>query len=146
MRIIHILGALLFAAVLSSGRALAAESVSLHAILITASNDKTGSDPKLAAYEAELQRNLVFSAFRYVGEGNAQLAGGKSTTLTLPRGHRLEIEGGKSGGSSRLSIKWTQGSTVLMNATLQVTASAPAVLVRRGENDSEVPVVLLFAK
>jgi hypothetical protein len=146
MRIIHILGVLLLAAVLSARSALAAESVALHAVLITASNDKTGSDPKLAAYEAELQRNLVFSAFRYAGEGSAQLAGGKSTTLSLPRGHRLEIEGTKSGGTSRLSIKWTHGSTVLMNTTLQVTASAPAVLVRRGGNDSEVPVVLLFAK
>ncbi len=146
MRIIHILGALVLAAVLSAHPARAAEAIALHAILITASNDKTGSDPKLAAYEAELQRNLVFSAFRYAGEGNAQLAGGKGTTLSLQRGHRLEIEGTKSGSSSRLSIKWTHGSTVLMNTTLQVTASAPAVLVRRGGNDSEVPVVLLFAK
>ncbi len=146
MRLIHILGLLVLAVVLSALPARAAESIALHAVLITASNDKTGSDPKLAAYEAELQRNLVFSAFRYAGEGHAQLASGKSTTLGLPRGHRLEIEGTKSGGASRLSIKWTQGSTVLMNTTLQVTASAPAVLVRRGGNDSEVPVILLFAK
>ena len=146
MRIIRILGALLLAASVSVRPAAAAESIGLHAVLITASNDKTGSDPKLAAYEAELQRNLVFSSFRHAGEDRAQLAGGKSTVLTLQRGHRLEIEGNKSGDGARLAIKWTQGSTVLMNTTLQVTASAPAVLVRRGGKDAEVPVILLFAK
>jgi len=146
MRIIRILGALLLAALVSARPASAADAIGLHAVLITASNDKTGSDPKLAAYEAELQRNLVFSAFRHAGEGRAQLTGGKSTVLTLQFGHRLEIEGNKSGNGARLSIKWTQGSTVLMNTTLQVTASAPAVLVRRSDKDSEVPVILLFAK
>lgn len=146
MRMSTILGPLLLACLLSAVPARAAEAIALHAILVTATNDKTGSDPKLAPYEAELQRNLVFSAFRHAGEGSARLSGGKATTLALPGGHRLEIEGTKSGETSRLAIKWMQGSTVLMNTQLQITPAAPAVLVRRGDKDSEVPVVLLFAK
>ena len=59
MKIIQLTFALLLAAIALPQPARAADTVAVRAILITATNQKRAADPKLAPYEAELQRNRM---------------------------------------------------------------------------------------
>jgi len=125
----------------------AADNATVRAILITATNLKREADPKLAPYEAELQRNLPLSSFRYVGEGSAAVTAGSKSVISLERGNRVEFEGERSGGRGiRMKILWQGGRTVIMNTTLTLQPGVPAVLGRRPSGDAETPIILLIAR
>jgi hypothetical protein len=147
-----ILSAFLLAFAGSPAISLAADGATstLRAILIMASNEKAPADPKLAPYEAPLQRNLPESSFRYVGEGSAAITGNGRGTITLARGHRLELEGDKAGGGDpgtvRVKVQWLNGSELVIGIILNLHPGVPAVLGRRPSGDGEVPIVLVVAK
>jgi hypothetical protein len=121
-----------------------ARSVAMQAILITASNKKGGVDRRLAAYAAELQRNLPFDTFRFAAEGRAVLPPGGRGTITFAGDHRLELEDSPDSGV-RVKVFWLKGADVIISTTLTLSPGVPAVLARRGGGD-EVPVVLLIAR
>lgn len=147
MRLIPFTVALLLALFALAPTVRAADNASVRAILITATNLKREADPKLAAYEAELQRNLPLSSFRYVGEGSAAVTAGGKSTIALDRGHRVEFEGERSGGRGiRMKVLWQSGRTVIMNTTLTLQPGVPAVLGRRPSGDGETPIILLIAR
>ena len=97
MRIIQTTLALILAVSLLPLPCPAADGASVHALLISASNQKGGSDPKLATHESTLRRNLPFDTFRLTGEGSASVAAGGRASLSLGRGHRLELQSEKGG-------------------------------------------------
>jgi hypothetical protein len=147
MRLIPFAIALVLALFIVASDARAADNATVRAILITATNLKREADPKLAPYEAELQRNLPLSSFRYVGEGSAAVTAGGRSALSLDRGHRVEFEGEKSGGRGiRMKVLWQSGRTVIMNTTLTLQPGVPAVLGRRPSGDGETPIILLIAR
>jgi hypothetical protein len=86
----------------------------VHAIMIVASNEKGKSDPKLAPYEANLKRILRFESYRAVAEGSAVVAGGGDATVTLTRGHRIELK--SEGGAIRAT--YFDGSRKVAAVTL----------------------------
>lgn len=155
MRKLHLVLALLLAALVLPGltsTSFAAkpgkgkrDPAAVRAILIHASNKKGGVDRKLAMYEAELRRNLPFDTFRVEGEGNTIVADGGQATLVLSHGYRLEISD-EAGEGLRLKVKWMKGSEVVISTNLELIPGTPGVLVRRGANDGDVPVILLIAR
>lgn len=133
-----------FAALPVAGHA--AESASVRAMLIIASTAKGPSDPKLAPYEETLRRTLPFESFRYAGEGAATVASDGKATLTIARGHRLELEGEGGGGRGiRVKVRWLDGRREVMTTGLTLQPGVPAVLGRRG-SEAEAPVVLVIAQ
>ncbi len=143
MKKIHIVLVLLLGALLAPHAALAAEGLSVRGILIHASNEKRPPDPRLKPYEAELQRNLVFSSFQYAGEGVTKVAGGGRSTVNLAKGHRLELESDTSGGSGIvLKVQWLNGSTLLISTSLTLQRGIPAVLVNRQGDDADAVIVI----
>lgn len=146
MRIIPLVLVATFAAVFGVRPAVAADGASVDAILIIASTEKGNSDPRLAKYEATLRGNLPFESFRYAGDGSTSVSAGGRATLTLGRGHRLELEGEKSSGRGiRVKVRWLDGGRELMETMLVLQPGVPAVLGRRG-GEAEVPVVLVIAR
>jgi hypothetical protein len=144
-RIIHVTFALLLGALFAPTAGLAAEGTSVRAILITASNEKGPSDPRLAAYEQELQRNLVFSTFKFVNEGAANVPPRGHTTINLGR-HRVELEAERSAeGPIRVKVQWMNDGKLEIATTLSLQPGIPAVLIRR-RDEAQVPVILLFAR
>lgn len=147
MRIIPVLLAGAFALLALSPALPAAERSSVRAILISATNLKREADPKLAPYEAELQRNLPLSSFRFVDEGAAAVPAGGRATIALARGHRVELEGDPAAGRGiRLKVQWLSGRSVIINTTLTLRPGVPAVLGRRPSGDGETPIILLIAR
>lgn len=148
MRIITIVLALL-GAVIVPLTAAAADNTSVRAILIVASNQKGGSDPKLAPYESTLRRILPrgFESFRFVGEGSAHLAIPGRATVTLAQGHRLELEGERSEARRvRLNVRWLSGRSVLMEQPISVPRGTPSVLGGPAwGNKGEVCAVIVIA-
>jgi len=129
MRIIHLASLLLLAAVVAPLTATAAEKSALRAILITASNQKGGSDPRLAPYEPTLRRILRFESFRFIGEGAAALAVPGRAAVPLAQGHRLEVESEDSTGPRiRVSVRWLHRGKALMDQPLALNRGTPAVL------------------
>jgi hypothetical protein len=146
MRIISLLIAPILAFAALPAATQAAEGASVRALLIIASNTKGGSDPKLGRYEETLRRNLPFESFRYAGEGSVSISGSGRATLSLARGHRLELDGeGGSGRGIRMKVRWFDGRREVMTTALVLQPGVPAVLARRGD-EPEVPVVLVIAQ
>jgi hypothetical protein len=94
-----IFAAALFALVPAQLSAAAGGGARVHVIMIVASNEKGKSDPKLAAYEANLKRILRFESYRAVAEGSAMVAIGGDAAVALTRGHRVELK--SEGGAVR---------------------------------------------
>ena len=145
MRLIKLTLSLLCAVVALPQLARAADEVTIHAVLIIASNAKAPADPKLAPYEATLQRNVPESSFRQVAEGAATLAGNERATIALGAGHRIEVENEKGGGL-RLKLQWMNGAKPVVGGTFNVQPGVPLMLGNRPSGDGEVPIVLLIAK
>jgi hypothetical protein len=143
MRIITILFLALIASVATQRSAFAADGASIHAILITASKQKAPADPRLAPYEAMLQRNVPESSFRQVAEGTATVSGGGRATISLGGGNRLELESEKGG---KIKVQWLNGDTLISGVTYDTQPGVPIFLGHRPLDDREVPIVLVIPK
>lgn len=147
MRLITLLLALGFCCHALSPCLQAAGGASVQALLITASNQKGRSDPRLANYEATLRRNLPFDTYRLAGEATTAIPADGRGTVSLGQGHRLELQSEKGGGPGiRLKVQWMNGNRTVLTTSLTLQPGVPAVLGRRGGDDGEVPVVLLIAR
>ncbi|MBI5771470.1 MAG: hypothetical protein HZA93_27090 [Verrucomicrobia bacterium] len=109
-----ILAAALFAIAPALLSAAAGGGTRVRVIMIVASNEKGKSDPKLAAYEANLKRILRFESYRAVAEGSAVVTAGGDASVALTRGHRVELKG--EGGAVRAT--YFDGSKKVAAATL----------------------------
>jgi hypothetical protein len=147
MRIIKLsLSLLALAAFAIPQHLLAAEGTTLRAVLITASNEKAPADPKLAPYEATLQRNVPESSFRHVAEGSTTLKRSGTTTVALGRAQRLELEPESgSGPGIRVKIDWMKGTEVVISGSFTLEPGVPVMLGRRPSGDGAVPIVLVIA-
>ena len=146
MRTITSLLLLFVALVASVASARAADGVSVQAVLITASKEKSAADPRLAPYEATLQRNLPDSSFRFATEGSTTATPRRPSSIALGR-YRIQVEGGeKTPEGIRLSVQWMSGKDVLMNNSFMLQPGKPVVLLRRPSDDSEVPLVIIIVK
>ena len=145
MRIIKLTLSLLFAACALSSHLAAADGATVQAILINASNEKTAADPRLAAYEAELQRMVPESSFRFIAQGTAAVTGSGHATISLGSGHRIELDRDKGGGL-RLKIQWMNGTKLVLGGTFNAQPGVPIMLGNRPSGEGAVPIVLVIAK
>src|SRR4051812_14801387 len=93
MRTIKLIFMLLLAALLTPLASHAAQGggTTVRAILVIASKEKGGTDPKLRAYEGILRANLRYESFRFVGESSATVPPGGKANLNL-QGKRLQLQ------------------------------------------------------
>ena len=148
MRIKSCILAVLLAGIALPCLARAADAASVHAVLIIASKEKAPADPRLAPYEATLQRNLPESSFKFAGEGKASVPGNnKPTSLSLGSDHRLELKSsGKDREGIRLKVEWLNGKSVVMDNAFILEPNKPVVLGSRPSGDGNVPIVIVTAR
>lgn len=117
-----LIAAALLAALPAALTAASGGATSVHAIMIVASNEKGGTDPKLAPYEANLRRILRFESYRAVAEGSASVAAGGDAAVSLTRGHRIELK------SERGAIRATYFDGNRMVAAVTLPPGKPSIL------------------
>ena len=104
------------------------DPLNIRALLVIASNQGGKSDPALSRYEPTLRRILRFDTYKLAGQGSARIGEGGGS-ITLARGHSLELEAEKSGGrGARIRANWEAGGRSLMNTGLVLRPGVPAVL------------------
>ena len=120
----------------------------IQGILIAASNERGGSDRRLAAYEPTLRRILRFESYRFVGEDSAALAPAEPGRLSLGNGQQVEVTiEGVEGSSIHVRVRWAAGGRTLMNTGLVLRAGVPAVLGGPSTgNKGEVYAVILTGR
>lgn len=138
---------LLALAVLPSG-VQAAESATLHGILISASNATRDTDRRLAPYEPTLRRILRFSSYHFLGDDRTTLTAGKTDELLLGDGNELQIETEKSDDKGvHVRVRWMQAGRTLMKTGLLLPPGAPAVLGGPvSDKKGEVYAIILIAR
>ena len=93
------------AGLLAVGRA--ADRVSVHGILISASNESGESDRRLAAFVPNLKRILRFESFHFLGEDSVALAVPGNGALALGDGQNVELATESSDGKTvLLKVRW----------------------------------------
>jgi hypothetical protein len=123
----------------------ATPSTSVHAILIAASKEKGPADKRLAAYEAELQRNFPESTFRLVSESNATATGSTPANFKFG-GDTLGVEATKTADGISLKMRWLKNGVIVIDTTVMRPPGVPALLVHRPADDRELSIVLVIAK
>jgi hypothetical protein len=146
MRTITLILSLLCVALMLPRHARGADGASVHAIMINASKEKAAADPRLAPYEATLQRNLPESSFRFSNDGRATLGGKGNHAIIALGSHRIELEGGsRDADGIRIKVRWLSGNSVVMSNTFSFQPGVPVVLGLRPSNDTDIPIVIIIA-
>jgi hypothetical protein len=105
-----ILALLLLAAATGFATPARAAGVTVHGILISASNEKGESDGRLASYVPNLKRILRFESFKFLGEDSASLGVPGDGQLSLGNGQSVELTTESSDGKTvLLKVRWSAG-------------------------------------
>lgn len=140
------LWALLLAAALSSPATAADDSVSVRAILVSASREAGESDKALAPYESNLRRILRFESFRRLGAGRAKAELPGEGSFSVGQGQTLRFRADEAGeGRVRLQLEWQGGSRTLMRTGLVLRHGVPAVLGGPSQPDGGVYALIVIA-
>ncbi|MCF3649850.1 hypothetical protein [Synoicihabitans lomoniglobus] len=123
------------------------DTVSLRAILVSASREPGKTDRSLSAYESTLRRILRFESFQQLGSGRARVAKPGEGKINLGQGHQLTVSTEASQGDRvRVQLEWTGGGHSLMRTGLVLRPGVPAVLGGPSRNDHEVYAVIVIAE
>ena len=150
MRVIHLLTISLCLLTIPGVLARADDDrATVRGILVLASNQSGETDRRLAPYEPNLRRILRFESYRFAGEGRAALPVPGKGSVSLGRGHKLEIETQSlDSGSLKAGVTWSDGRRSLMNMVLVLRRGVPAVLggPSSGGPGGEVFAVIVIAE
>ena len=111
------------------GTCSASDPFTLRAVMIWASDEPAPLDARLEKVEFRLRRIFKFEHYHHYGEATAILNNASETTLSLGRGHRLEIT--TSPGKNkrvRTQIRWVKGDTTQVNTAVYLKRNVPTIL------------------
>lgn len=113
----------------------------VRAIMIVASPEKGKPDPRLAPYEGNLRRILRFESYRSVAEGSAVVAKSGRGSITLTRGHRIDL----TSDGNAIHATWVDGDRRVI--ALPLPSGRPSILAGPAWNDKgEVCAVIIVSE
>ena len=122
--------------------------ITIEGLFIIATHAKLPADPRLSAYEAELQRNLPESSFRLIAQGSSLISSKRAGVIVFDPQQRVELRRehlAKPG--MHLNVQWMQGREPLVGGVFTVKPGIPIVLMHRPPSDETgLPIVVLVAK
>lgn len=124
MRTIQLACLFLLAALALPRSAFAAESTSVRAILVIASNAEGRTDPQLAPYERALRDVTRYQSYRVAGGGSASVPAGGRGSIDLP-------------GDNSVQLRSEGGSVQVMrgNRGIPVARGSPVIVLGGPAND-----------
>lgn len=140
IRLLLLAGLFAFTGLLTAG---AAERASFQGILIAGSNEEGQTDRRLAPYEGNLKRMLPFKSFRYLGEGSASIEVPGRGSLSVGRGHRLELSTEPAGNRVRVEVSWPGAG---LNTGLSLAPGAHTILGEARGGNGEVLAVIFIRR
>lgn len=122
-------GLLAMVCLLASSGISRAESATIRAMMILASNDAAPQDARLDKIEYKLRRIFGFEYYRFYGEGAAFLNLPGQSTIDLGHGFRLSISASESEDDKvRTSVQWFRGDETVLNTTVGMSRGVPVIL------------------
>lgn len=122
------------------------DTVTVRAILVSASKQPGKTDKALSRYESTLRRILRFETFKQLGTGRDRADVPGEGTLSLGSGHQIQFSTEDSRDDRlRVQITWQGGGRTLMRTGLALRPGVPAVLGGPARNDDEVFAVIIIA-
>ena len=120
------------------------DSVTLRAILVSASKQPGKTDSSLSRYESTLRRILRFESFKQLGSDRARANVPGNGSLSIGSGQSIEF-GTESSKDDRLRVQitWKSGNRTLMRTGLALRPGVPAVLGGPARNDDVFAVILI---
>jgi hypothetical protein len=123
------------------------DTVTVRAILVSASKQPGKTDSALSRYESTLRRILRFETFQQLGTDRDRAAIPGEGSLSLGAGHELMFRTESSQDDRlRVQIVWQAGGRTLMRTGLALRPGIPAVLGGPARNDNEVYAVIVIAE
>lgn len=142
----YFLGALLLAVFVSPTVHAAEDTVTVRAILVSASREAGETDRALARYEATLRRILRFESFQQLGSGRDRTDLPGEGSLGIGQGQRLHFRAEDAGnGRVRLQLEWAGDSRTFMRTGLVLRSGVPAVLGGPSRPDGGVYALIVIA-
>lgn len=121
-----------------------AQSVTVNAILIAASNEEGDTDERLAAYEENLKRNLRFDKFEFLGEGSVHIAMPGDASIALPRGQSVKVETAYYGENMVwLRVIWMDGGRQVMNVVYAKCPRGKPIVVGGAASEGQNLAILV---
>jgi hypothetical protein len=106
-----------------------AQTITLHARLILASNEPAAQDPRLEDIEYKLRRIFGFEYYQMLGKGGGIVDLPGDVSIVLGRDCRLSISAAQArGGQIRASVQWMRGKEVVLNTTVVMGRGAGVIL------------------
>jgi len=122
------------------------DSVTVRAILVSASKQPGQTDKALSRYESTLRRILRFETFKQLGSGRERADVPGEATISIGSGHQIQFRTEDSRDDRlRVQIIWQGGGRTLMRTGLALRPGVPAVLGGPARNDDEVYAVIIIA-
>jgi hypothetical protein len=122
------IGILLFLfAVLGAGPAFA-DTATLEATMILASNERAAMDRRLEKVEFQLRRMFKFEYYKHFGEGQAIVNMPGQASIDLGHESRLDIRATGRDGKVRAEVTWIKGGQSVLNTTVSLKRGAQVIL------------------
>jgi len=138
--------ALLLAWILPAAEVVAEDSVTVHAILVSASTEAGASDRRLARYESTLRRILRFESFQQLGSGRGRAAMPGEGSFGVGQGQNLQFHAEDAGNNRiRLQLQWQGDRRTFMRTGLVLRPGVPAVLGGPSRPDGGVYALIVIA-
>ncbi len=122
----------------------AAQTVTMEAMLIQASDRPQAMNQRLDKVEYRLRRVFQFEHYGFLGESRTALTLPSQTTVSLGHGYTLWVNATGRDGRVRAEIQWRRGSEVLLSTTVSQKRGVPAVLGGPPHDGGTLILVLEF--
>lgn len=127
---------------LAGAFAVCAETVSLEAMRILASNEPAPLDRRLERVEYQLRPLFRFEHYRHLADSSVAVNLPGSATLALGDGHYLAVNATARDGKVRVEVRWMRGQESLLSTAVNLQRGKPVILGGVPQGDGKLIVTL----
>jgi len=129
---------------LSFGTAASAQTVTLEAMLIHASDRPAALDTRLDRIEYRLRRIFQFEHYGFLDETRTVITLPSQSRVDIGHGYALDINASSRDGRIRAEIRWYRGNQRIMSTSVSQRRGVPAILGGPPHDGGTLILVLEF--
>lgn len=129
---------------LACATGVSAQTVTLEAKLIHASDRPAALDTRLDAIEFRLRRIFQFEHYGFLNETRTLITLPSQTRVDIGNGYTLDVKASSRDGRIRAEIQWYRGSQRMMSTSVSQKRGVPAILGGPPHDGGTLILVLEF--